>query len=118
MAGLQKALAGKSSGPKRKAPGSDSDSGESQEWAQWALHLHSSNKLPGTVAKKNIEKANKAGATSLKIQSKKGKKKCSQDFEENVAQDSLAHIVLGTGSHQMQKNKCKDFGGIPFPAAP
>ena len=60
---LHKAVAGKSSSSKRKASEADS---ESEDWGHFALHLHSSNQLPGTAAKRNIEKAAKAGIGGLK----------------------------------------------------
>ena len=69
QAGLQKALAGKSSSSKRKR---DSSS-ESEDWKSFSLNLHAKNLLPATDAKRAVEKANKAGATGLKLKCKKGK---------------------------------------------
>ena len=66
--GLQKAFAGKSSSSKRKR-----DSSESEEWNAFSLNLHAKNLLPATVAKRNIEKGNKAGAKGIKFRGKKGK---------------------------------------------
>lgn len=76
IGGLNKALAGKASSSKRKASESDSE-----EWAHFALHLHSSNQLPGTEAKRNIEKATSAGAKGLKLRGKKGKKNAARTLK-------------------------------------
>ena len=66
--GLQKAFAGKSSSSKRKR-----DSSESEDWHAFSLHLHAKNLLPATMAERNIEKGNKAGAKGIKFRGKKGK---------------------------------------------
>ena len=76
LGGLNKALAGKASSSKRKAAESESD-----DWAHFALHLHSSNQLPGTEAKRNIEKAASAGAKGLKLRGKKGKKNAARTLK-------------------------------------
>ena len=65
MAGLREAMAGPS---KRKASSSSDES-----WGDFALGLHASNQLPGSVCKKNILKARKAGAKGLALKGKKGK---------------------------------------------
>ena len=66
--GLQKAQAGKSSSSKRKR-----ESSQSEDWNTFSMNLHAKNVLPATVAKRNIEKANKAGAQGKKFRAKKGK---------------------------------------------
>ena len=71
--GLQKAFAGKSSSSKRKR-----DSSESEDWNAFSLNLHAKNLLPATVAKRNIEKGNKAGAKGIKFRGKKGKAKAAR----------------------------------------
>ena len=68
-AGLHEAIAGKSSGSKRKHASDD----ESEDWWQWSLKLGAENKIPATVAKTNIEKAEKSGAHGFKFKGK-GKK--------------------------------------------
>ena len=98
LGGLHKAIAGKTSSSKRKASES-----ESEDWAHFALHLHSSNQLPGTEAKRNIEKASRAGAKGLKLKAKKGKK-CCEDFEEGLAQNHMAKPLLGPDSNKGQKD--------------
>ena len=69
QAGLHKAIAAKSSSSKRKRSSSDSE-----EWKSFSMNLHAKNMLPGTLAKLNIEKANKSGAKGWKFRGKKGKK--------------------------------------------
>ena len=68
-AGLHDAKAGKSSGSKRK----HSSDEESEDWWQWSLKLGAENKIPASVAKTNIEKAEKSGADGFKFKGK-GKK--------------------------------------------
>ena len=70
MAGLQKAMGMKSSSSKRKRSESDT----SEDWATFSVSLHLNNEVPGTVAKKAIEKAKKAGAKGIKFVGEKGKK--------------------------------------------
>lgn len=77
QAGLQKALAGKSSSSKRKR---DDSSSNSEDWKTFSLNLHAKNLLPGTVAKRAVEKAKKAGATGMKLKCKKGKKNAARNL--------------------------------------
>ena len=64
--GLHEAKAGKSSGSKRK----HSSDEESEDWWQWSLKLGAENKIPASVAKTNIEKAEKSGADGFKFKGK------------------------------------------------
>ena len=74
MAGLQKAMGVKSSSSKRKRSESDT----SEDWATFSLSLHLNNEVPGTVAKKAIEKAKKAGAKGIRLAGKKGRKNAAE----------------------------------------
>ena len=74
-AGLHEAIAGKSSGSKRKHASDE----ESEDWWQWSLKLGAENKIPATVAKTNIEKAEKSGAHGFKFKGK-GKKNAARAF--------------------------------------
>jgi len=67
LACLEKAIAGPGTSSKRKRDES------SDEWADWSLNLATKNQLPASLAKVNIEKANKSGAQGLKLPGKKGK---------------------------------------------
>lgn len=67
LACLEKAIAGPGTSSKRKRDES------SDEWIDWSLNLATKNQLPASLAKVNIEKANKSGAQGLKLPGKKGK---------------------------------------------
>ena len=68
MAGLEQAMAGPKSSSKRKHGSSESEDGFS-----FSLSLSASNKMPGTLCKRNIEKAQKAGAKGVRLKAKPGK---------------------------------------------
>lgn len=55
--------------PKRKC-----EDESSEEWRDWSINLATSNQVPATLAKMNIEKGNKSGAAGHKFKGKKGKK--------------------------------------------
>ena len=55
--------------PKRKCQDESSE-----DWKDWSINLATSNQVPATLAKVNIEKGNKSGAAGHKFQGKKGKK--------------------------------------------
>ena len=67
LACLEKAIAGPGTSGKRKRDES------SDEWADWSVNLATKNQLPASLAKINIEKANKSGAKGLTLPGKKGK---------------------------------------------
>ena len=66
---LQKAIAG----PTKKRL-RDEASDTSEEFPDYAMGLYGRNFLPGTLAKRNLEKATSAGAQGCKLKGKKGKK--------------------------------------------
>ena len=90
---LHEAIAGKSSGSKRKHASDE----ESEDWWQWSLKLGAENKILASVAKTNIEKAEKSGAHGFKF---KGKgKKCCQSFQE-----SQKHLEAGLARYVSDQN--------------
>jgi len=54
--------------PKRKC-----EDESSEDWKDWSINLATSNQVPATLAKMNIEKGNKSGAAGHKFKGKKGK---------------------------------------------
>jgi len=72
LAGLSKAISGKSSSSKKR-PFEGDESSSSEDWASFSLGMHAQNLVPGTLAKKMVEKAEKAGAVGVKLRGKKGK---------------------------------------------
>ena len=91
--GLQKAFAGKSSSSKRKR-----DSSESEDWNAFSLNLHAKNLLPATVAKRNIEKGNKAGAKGLKFRGEKKAKLMLPGQCSGHTLKQLGHNCIGQNS--------------------
>jgi len=84
---LQKAIAG----PTKKRL-RDEASDTSEEFPDYAMGLYGRNFLPGTLAKRNLEKATSAGAQDRAASSKarKGEKKRSENSQEGFQEDSLA----------------------------
>ena len=74
MAGLEQALAGTGEASSKRKNISSS----SEDWGEYSMYLYNSNQLPGTLAKKNIRKAQKAGANGIKLKGKKGTKNASR----------------------------------------
>ena len=61
-------MAGPKSSSKRKH-----GSSETEDWSSFSLSLFASNQMPGTLCKRNIEKAQKAGAKGVRLKAKPGK---------------------------------------------
>ena len=79
---LQKALAG----PTKKRLRDEASGDESEDWDQYALNLYSRNLLPGTLAKRNLEKGKQAGAKGLKLRGKAGKKNAARTLQRAFKQ--------------------------------
>eukprot|EP00438_Fugacium_kawagutii_P026369 Skav206090 [mRNA] locus=scaffold2150:171468:181946:- [translate_table: standard] len=84
------ALAGKSSSSKRKR---DDSSSNSEDWQTFSLNLHAKNLLPGTVAKRAVEKAKKAGAVGPAVLTEIG--------------TEIGHWRLGSQEKEQKKEKKK-----------
>jgi hypothetical protein len=109
LGGLNKALAGKASSSKRKAAESEPD-----DWAHFALHLHSSNQLPGTEAKRNIEKAASAGAKGLKLRGKKGKKNAARTLKRAWPKTTWPSLYSAQIPIKDKKSNAKKLVDYPF----
>ena len=107
LAGLSKAISGKSPYSKKRPFGGD-ESSSSEDWASFSLGMHAQNLVPGTLAKIMVEKAAKAGI-GVKL---KGK-----NFDEGLPQNCMAKLVLVQNPYEKQKDQYYGDGLALFPIA-
>ena len=106
LAGLQKAMGVKSSSSKRKRSESDT----SDDWKTFSLNLHLTNEVPGTIAKKAIEKARKAGARGIQLQGKKGKQNAARTLKRKWPKTLWPSLYWALIPIKCPKNQKEDLG--------
>ena len=117
LAGLSKAISGKSSSSKKRPYGGD-ESSSSEDWASFSLGMHAQNLVPGTLAKKNGREGSKSWCYWSEAEGKEGKtpKQC-KNFDEGLPQNSMAKLVLVQNPYEKQKDQYYGDGLALFPIA-
>lgn len=117
LAGLSKAISGKSSSSKKR-PFEGDESSSSEDWASFSLGMHAQNLVPGTLAKKNGREGRESWCCWSEAQGKERKepKQC-KNFDESLPQNSMAQLVLVSNPNEKQKDQYYDDGVALFPIA-
>ena len=105
---LQKA----SAGPTKKRLRDEGE--DSEDWDAYALNLYGKNFLPGTLAKRNLEKGKRAGARGLKLRGKSGKKNAARTLQRAFKKSAWPDFYWARIPIQSKKTNRRVLSWHPF----